>query len=137
MADVVVTVPKGIWEAWIAEGDAAGDRPTGTEWGFYLGGPKPDVRPGDRVYVVSHGRLRGYAPLTRVVRQDGQWVLCRKAGAVAVTIDREIPGFRGFRYRDWDIAEEKSFPDWKTAGVAGARVQSHLFGGDGRPRGSR
>lgn len=117
MADVVVTVPKGLWESWIAEGDAAGSPPSGGAWGFYIGGPRPDVRPGDRVYVVAHGKLRGYAPLTRLEQTASGWCLVRRGDAVAVTIDRPMPGFRGIRYRDWSRDEERPFPAWRTEGV--------------------
>lgn len=117
MSDLVVTVPKSLWKDWIVEGDAVGEAPTGTEWAFWLGGGKPSIEPGERVYVVSHGRLRGYAPLTRVMPTERGWGLCREGGAVAVTIDAECPGFRGFRKRWWDRAIERPFPDWKTANV--------------------
>ncbi len=117
MSDLAVTVPKGLWFHWIAEGDAVGDRPTGTEWGFYLGGTRPDIQRGDRLYIVAHGLLRGYAPVTRLVRSGSQWVICREAGAVAVTIPEPIPGFRGWRRRWWDRAVEVPFLDWKTRGV--------------------
>lgn len=117
MSDLVVTVPKDLWPAWIAEGDAAGSPPTGTEWGFYLGGARPDIRRGDRLYIVAHGLLRGYAPVTRLARSGSQWVICREAGAVAVTIPEPIPGFRGWRRRWWERADEQVFPDWKTLGV--------------------
>jgi len=132
MPDVVVTVPKnfeyaglvGI-EAWIREGDAAGDPWSGEEWHFYLGGPRPQVKPGDRVYVVCNGKLRGYAPLVRLedyrgyVNENGEYIgggyaLVRHGGAVAVTIDEPIRGFRGFRYRWWKYEQERPFPDWKT-----------------------
>ena len=33
-SDLVGTCPKGFWLEWIAEGDAAGDAPTGEEWGW-------------------------------------------------------------------------------------------------------
>lgn len=118
MADLVVTVPKGFWREWIAEGDAAGDKPTGEEWGFYIGGIRPDIEPGERLYIVSHGLVRGYAPVTRVVRHEGRWVVCREAGAVAVTIRERVPGFRGWRRRWWDRSLEMPFPDWKTRGVS-------------------
>lgn len=118
MADLVVTVPKWFWGEWIEEGDAAGEPPSGEEWGFYLGGAgRPDIGRGDRLYIVAHGRLRGYAPVTRVVRDGDRWVICREAGAVAVTIDEPIQGFRGWRRRWWDQALEKPFPTWKTEGV--------------------
>lgn len=121
MPDVVVTVPKAIWFDWIAEGDAAGERPTGSEWGFYVYGAPPQIQPGERVYIVAHGRLRGYAPLTRCVVRGREVVLCRKANAVAVTIPRPIVGFRGWRYMDWKRNEEIPFPNWKTEGVAVSR----------------
>jgi len=35
MVDLVGTCPKGFWEEWIAEGDAAGDPATGEEWGWF------------------------------------------------------------------------------------------------------
>jgi hypothetical protein len=117
MPDVVVTVPKAIWEDWIAEGDAAGDPESGEEWGFYTGGGTPRIEPGERVYVVAHGRLRGYAPLTRLARAGPRVVFCRKGGAVAVTIAPPIRGFQGWQYRWWDRKIEIPFPDWKTADV--------------------
>ncbi len=113
--DVVVTVPKSFGlDRWVAEGDAAGDPPTGEEWGFYLGGSVPSILPGERVYVVYNGRLRGYAPLIRVQRTDRGCVLVRGGGAVSCTIDRPIVGFRGFRYRDWEHEDERPFPGWRT-----------------------
>ena len=98
MKDVVVTVPKWFWPQWISEGDAAGDPPTGEEWGFSVGA-KPDVEPGDRCYVVAHGKLRGYAPVTNLRVRAGTkgWSICRMGGAVACTIDKRIRGFRGGR----------------------------------------
>ena len=41
-------------------------------------------------------------------------MLRREGGAVACTIEKQINGFRGYRYRDWERAEEKPFPEWKT-----------------------
>lgn len=118
MSDLVVTVPKRIWTEWIEEGDAAGDPETGTEWAFYLGGHRPPVKPGDRLYIVAHDRLRGYAPVTRLVdawsRGAHRWGICRKGGAVAITVPEKIPGFRGWRYVWWDRTQEITFPDWRT-----------------------
>lgn len=111
--DVVVTVPKHFWLDWIEEGDAVGEPPTGEEWGFFMGGHAPRIEPGERVYVVAHGRLRGYAPLTRVARTERGFALCRREGAVAVTVDEEIPGFRGWRQRWWKREDEVPFPNWK------------------------
>lgn len=122
MPDVVVTVPKnfeyaglvGI-AAWVKEGDAAGTEWSGEEWHFYLGGPRPQIKPGDRVYVVHNGKLRGYAPLVRLESyHSGGYALVRHGGAVAVTVDETIVGFRGFRYRWWKYEDEKPFPDWQT-----------------------
>lgn len=92
---------------------------TPLEWEFFLGENAPKIEPGERVYVVAHGRLRGYAPLIRVdfpsySRRCG---LVRGEGGVAVTIDHPIKGFRGWRYRWWDRADERPFPDWKIADV--------------------
>jgi hypothetical protein len=115
--DVVVTVPKEIWLDWIYEGDAAGEAPTGEEWGYYLYGAKPEISPGDRVYIVAHGRLRGYSPLTRIGESGNGYALCRQAGAVAVTIPEPIIGFRGWKYRWWEQSIEVPFPDWRTSGV--------------------
>lgn len=64
MSDVVVTVPKRLWREWIAEGDLPGEEAQ-YESHFWVWGFVPVVKPGDRVYVVAFGRLRGYAPLTR------------------------------------------------------------------------
>src|SRR5690348_17153516 len=106
MPDVVVTVPKSFGLArWIAEGDPAGSPASGEAWAFYLRGPAPDIRPGERVYVVYNGRLRGYAPLVALDRRRGGFSLVRRGGAVAVTIDEFIRGFQGFRYRLWDRAD--------------------------------
>lgn len=116
--DIVVTVPKSLWKEWIEEGDAAGEPPSGEEWGFRTAGGVPRAHPNDRCYVVSHGRLRGYAPISRIVLRGNGVVICRKGGAVAVTLREPIRGFQGWRYRWWDRAWETSFPEWKTEGVA-------------------
>ena len=119
MADVIVTVPKRLWEDWIGEGDAAGVPPTGGEWVFWTWGSEPQIKPGERVYIVAHGKLRGYAPLTRLVFEGPQAGLgrigfVRRAEAVAVTIATPIRGFRGFRYRWWDRNDEIPFAEWRT-----------------------
>lgn len=130
--DVVVTVPKTEWAAWLGEGDLAGnDRPDAlavVEYGFIIPRLPERLCNGDRVYVVAHGHLRGYAPLRRVGYGSefggrvGSWALVRGGGAVAVTIPatgppERIMGFRGFRYRWWEREDEIVFPDWQTAGV--------------------
>jgi hypothetical protein len=121
MVDYCGTVPKGIWEDWIEEGDAAGEPPTGEEWGFYTYGTQPvELQPDSRFYIVAHGKLRGYAPITRIVFKPrfegariGQVVFCRAAGAVPVTIKAPIRGFRGYMARWWDRKIELPFPDWR------------------------
>lgn len=128
MPDVVVTVPmtfrhpaapneKGLL-AWIAEGDAAGTEWTGTEWEFTTAGPPPNIKPGERVYVVCEDRLRGYAPLIRLEGWDKRspryGAFIRGGGAVAVTISERIRGFRGWRYRWWRYSQEVAFPSWQT-----------------------
>jgi hypothetical protein len=66
VADLVVTVPKHFWADWIDEGDAVGEPTSNTEWGFFLGSGKPAIVPGERLYIVAHGLVRGYAPVTRL-----------------------------------------------------------------------
>jgi hypothetical protein len=113
--DLVGTCPKDFWLEWIAEGDAAGDPETGEEWGWYTGDRKAaSVQPGDRFYVVAHGRLRGWAPVTRVCRDaGGGWIICRRGAAVACTIPESIPGFRGLRLRWWGREVERPFVQWR------------------------
>ena len=115
--DVTVTVPKILWEEWLAEGDLP-DETAQYQSHFWLGGPLPRIDPGERVYIVAHGKLRGYAPLVAVERRcslrPAVGCLLREGGAVAVTIDEPIRGFQGFRYRFWDTALELPFPDWQT-----------------------
>lgn len=112
--DVVVTVPRQYWRAWLGEGDLPGDPATGCQYMFTVPG-RPQIEPGERVYVVVGGKLRGYAPLVRVdPALRGKSQLIRADGAVAVTIAQSIAGFRGFRYRWWGRDLEQPFPDWKT-----------------------
>lgn len=114
--DLVVTVPKPLWYVWIDEGDAAGSPESGEEWGFYVGG-RPTIGPGDRLYIVAWGRVRGYAPVTRTEPSGRGWMIGRKGCAVAVTIPEAVPGFRGWRRRWWEREAEVPFPDWRDAGV--------------------
>lgn len=115
MSDVVVTVPKWFGlNTWIDEGDPAGESWSGQEWHFYLGGAVPRMQPGDRVYVVYNGKLRGYAPLVRIEPNGrNRFALVRHGGAVAVTVDEYIRGFQGFRYRWWERDIERPFPEWR------------------------
>lgn len=114
MVDLVGTCPKDFWHEWIAEGDAAGNPESGGEWSWYTGHSyRGLIKPGERFYVVAHGRLRGYAIVTSLMPA----AIVRKGGAVACTIDEHIPGFRGLRKRWWPREAEHPFPDWQTAGV--------------------
>lgn len=119
MADVVVTVPKGLWSEWIEEGDLAGQPwSEEAEYHFWI---RPDclptIAPGERVYIVAHGRLRGFAPLVRIEDQcvlaRYRACLVRRNDAVAVTIPVQVIGFQGWRYRWWDRSIEVPFPDWR------------------------
>ena len=116
MTDVVVTVPKGAWSRWLGEGDLAGD-PAMYESHFWLAyGRLPAIEHGDRVYIVAHGKLRGYAPLLRVERScrlaPSRSCLVRGGGARAVTIAEPVRGFQGWRYRWWSLSDERPFPGW-------------------------
>lgn len=122
--DLVVTCPMGFWKEWIAEGDPAGAPYSGEEWGWFTGrgtngkGFKPPIEIGERLYVVGWGLVRGYAPVTDVrLDANGKWVICRRGGAVAVTIDRPMKGFQGWRKVTWPREVERPFPDWQTAGI--------------------
>ncbi len=123
MADVVVTVPMRLWEEWLDEGSLAGgpDSEVYSAFHFWLQRPLPRIQPGERVYIVAHGRLRGYAPLVHVEQRcrlrPSVGCLMRTGGAVAVTIDRPIRGFRGWQYRDWEYADERPYPEWRTDNV--------------------
>ena len=122
--DLVVTVPKWFWFDWIAEGDAVGEPETGEEWGFTVGWRKPPIGPGERLYIVAHGRLRGYAPVTRIEGYpDKNWAIGRKGGAVACTIAEPIVGFRGWRKAWWSRDIELPYPDWRTDNVPRSNVK--------------
>lgn len=127
MVDLVGTCPLDFWEEWIAEGDAAGDPPTGEEWGWFTSHRDAQlIKPGDRLYIVAHGRVRGYAPVTRIERTGEGWAICRKAGAVACTIKAIVPGFRGLLVRWWEREDELPFPAWKTEGVTTAEQRRRM-----------
>ena len=129
--DVVVTVPKtfdyGLLKglaAWCSEGDCAGDaQDSGEEWCYSTWGARPKIEPGERVYIVCEDRVRGYAPLVRLKYRDmgrgaGYLAFYRRDGAVAVTIPQRVTGFRGWRYRWWQLEDEVPFPDWRPTDVA-------------------
>lgn len=142
MSDVVVTVPKTFefagqrgLAAWVAEGCLPGDPCDGTGYLFSTWGPRPSISRGERVYVVCEGFIRGFAPLVELRggyghRNGGRLTFVRAAGAQAVTLrgpDRKpapVVGFRGWRYRWWELADEMPFPKWQSYGtVEDARKQ--------------
>lgn len=123
MSDLVVTVPQSLWIEWIYEGDAVGEPETGETWAFWIGGAMPPISPGERLYIVAWGVLRGYAPVTHLRRAHGRWAICRQGGAEAVTIDQPITGFRGWRRPWWKREDERPFPDWQRAGLPEKVVQ--------------
>lgn len=130
MSDLVVTVPRRLWLDWISEGDLPG-QDAQYESHFWIYTNPPYIKPGERVYIVAHGRLRGYAPLVRVEQicqlNPRMGCLVRAGGAEAVTIDEEIRGFQGVRKRWWDRAAERPFPDWQTAGLPAEPRQEALL----------
>lgn len=120
MTDLVVTIPRQRWPQWLAEGDCAGDdRQSKWEWGFALGrgGVQPPIEPGERLYILAHGHIRGYAHVTRVAFVKGAWAIYRRQDSHAVTIAGTLSGFPGWRRRWWERKDEIAFPDWKTEGV--------------------
>lgn len=143
MSDVVVTLPlKFTWPgapgrtglaAWLMEGDVAGEDPTGAAYAFTVGGARPRIERGERVYVVYSRRLIGCAPLARIETLPsigvpgsvGRHALIRLNNATALTIDEYIPGFRGWRYRWWDRAAECPIINWDKI-VAAARANERL-----------
>lgn len=115
MGDLVGTCPRDFFAEWILEGDLAGSPYSGDEWGWYTRSPMAGtIQVGERFYVVAHGKLRGFAPVTRVQNSgDGAYCICRRGDAVACTIQVPIPGFRGLRRVWWSRQEEVDFPDWR------------------------
>ena len=136
MVDLVGTCPKGFWLEWIAEGDPAGSEDTGVQWAWNTGHRLIHaIKPGDRFYIVAHGRLRGYAPVTRIDRPHlpgagGQ--IIREGGAVAVTILDAIAGFQGLRRRWWPRGAELPFPRWREPSHVPPHGRDLLFGLDGQ-----
>jgi hypothetical protein len=128
--DIVCTVPKHLWAAWKAEGHLPGDEESEDDpfldamdgYHFWISPqPLPRIIKGERVYIVSHGRLRGYSPLIAVERRctirPSVSCLLRYGHAEAVTIPKSIRGFRGWQYRSWGREEEIPFPMWRTEDV--------------------
>ena len=116
--DIVVTVPMPLWQEWLAEGDLPGQPWSGHASHFWIPrAPLPEIAPGERVYIVAHGHLRGYAPLVELeptcrIRPDRACLL-RTGEAVALTTPEPIRGFRGWQYRWWAHNYERPFPGWR------------------------
>ena len=56
--DLVGTCPKTFWEAWLEEGDCAGEPESGTVYAWFTKHRLGDsIRPGDRLYIVAHGKF--------------------------------------------------------------------------------
>ena len=118
--DLVGTCPKGFWKEWLLEGDCAGDPRGNLQYCWQTRSIMARmIFPGDRFYVVAHGRLRGYALVTETPYDylSGMYCIYRCGGAVAVTIPETVRGFRGLKAPWWDPKAEIPFPDWKTCGV--------------------
>lgn len=126
MADLVVTVPLPGWEAWLQEGDLAGEPWSGAYWAWKGSGKIPPIERTDRLYIVSHGKLRGWAPVLELRlgpikprayiwgRDVPTWEIVRTCKAKAVTIAEPIRGFQSWRRRWWSYGDELPFPDWRT-----------------------
>lgn len=118
--DLVGTCPRRFWTTWLDEGSCAGDADSGVEYAWWTKSKAVlKLQRGDRLYVVAAGKLRGWAPVVRIIQQEDSqgrpiFGVCRKGGAVACTIEQDIPGFRGLRKRFWERSQEIPFPDWKT-----------------------
>lgn len=135
MNDVVARVSRANWPAWLAEGDLAGAPWSGREHALVVAG-WPSIDPGERVYVVVRGLVRGWAPLIRAERMLVQDVrrtaLIRGGGACASTPMCLFPDTcicpvawngphplhvrarRSFMYRHWRRIDEWLFPSWAT-----------------------
>jgi hypothetical protein len=97
--DIVVTVPAKFWFSWLCEGDLPGDpSEEREEWAFYTATPPSSAFPGQRIYVVTHGFLRGYS--------SGPGVACTlfENGA-----PKPMRGFQGWRYATWEREEVRGW----------------------------
>ena len=135
MTDICVTVPQSRWQEWIQEGALPGEPcPLGVEYHWFSSAVIPQIQPGERVYIVAFGLLRGYAPLVRLERRpvlppswwwpQATWALVRHGGAVSCTIPATIKSMPGWRYRWWQRYDERTFPDWKTNGITSLSLSS-------------
>ena len=92
MVDLVGTCPMDFWEEWIAEGDPAGSPESGEEWGWFTEHSyRSLIKPGERFYVVAHGKLRGWSPVTRIPQSPPQVLgVLNLRGAIVPIIDLRL-----------------------------------------------
>ena len=141
--DFVATVRAPEWEQWLS-GEAGSGSPTATGpdpdgnaawWSRAKLARK--VERGSRLYICCRGRMRLWVALRPIGKfyetdQEGRdvrglWIpLCVDGSPPAggpwwqpVTIDAEIPGFRGLRRRWWPRELERPCPDWRQAALGG------------------
>lgn len=147
MPDIVVTVPKNFrygdmrgLAAWLDEGDVPGSDWEDEGENYYVyttHGMRPDIRPGERVYVVCEGILVGYAPLVEMKftnksgsnRPWGRIELIRGGGAVGCTLKVPVVGFQGWRKRWWRYEEEipLDLSPWLSVGPGPSKEAMPLF----------
>ena len=117
--DLVGTCPMRRWRKWLAYGGFTPESGKAYVW-YTRSSLVTQMSPGDRFYVVAFGRLRGYAPVVKVLTLNGGWfgvMWMRNPGnAVACTIDRSCIGFQGLARRWWPREDEKPFPEWRSLG---------------------
>lgn len=126
MTDLVVTIPRESWGKWIA-GATEGCEELGNVLSDFCGIGSHSFRSADRLYIVSHDRLRGFMPETKVEYVDGAWTISWTGGFQAVTVGAQhsrparrehtdlayIRGFHGLLERWWSRVDEFGFPDWQ------------------------
>lgn len=134
LMDILINIPPHRWADWLAEGDLAGAVWSGREHMLEIL-MQPTIEPGERVYIMQGGIVRGWAPLLRMERtySMGRWMtqIIRGGGAQAVTAmclwpdlclcpilwrgpHPKILTVRVMAYRSWDRIDEWRFPDWQT-----------------------
>ena len=122
--DLVATVRQGEWAGWVREQLEelpCGRLPDGTSlqwlWCSRARMMESVVR-GNRLYIVSEGRLRCRAEIYRTYRGADGWICCLRRGDLEpVTIDNNVRGFRGLRKRFWPLEIERPCPDWQGAAL--------------------
>lgn len=115
MTDIVVTVARDKWAAFLAEHGVGTNR--GRQHVFHLFGDRPPSSIGDRLYVVSHGRLRCALMIELIVPHHGGWQVVASF-IRAAALPGFVQGFPDWRRRWWRDLDELPFPDWRTEAVA-------------------